>query len=43
VAIKIMNHRIDEAELDRSYEEKILDMFLNEVKMSLEARHRSVV
>ena len=35
VAIKIMNQKIDEAESDRAYEEKALELFLNELQMSL--------
>lgn len=29
VAIKIMNQKIEEAEAERGYEEKVLEMFLN--------------
>lgn len=29
VAIKIMNQKIDEGQLERGYEEKVLEMFLN--------------
>lgn len=43
VAIKIMNQKIGEAELERGYEQKVLEMFLNEVKMSFEAKHRNIV
>lgn len=35
VAIKIMNHKIDEKDVQRRYEEKTLDMFLNEVRSCL--------
>jgi hypothetical protein len=43
VAIKIMNQKIDETEQERGYEENVLEMFLNEVKMSFEAKHRNIV
>lgn len=43
VAIKIMNQKIEESELERGFEEKVLEMFLNELKMSFEAKHRNIV
>jgi hypothetical protein len=43
VAIKIMNQKIEEAECERGYEQEVLKMFLNEVRMSHEARHRNIV
>lgn len=43
VAIKIMNQKIDEADVERGYEEKVLEMFLNEVKMTFEAKHKNIV
>jgi predicted SPOUT superfamily RNA methylase MTH1 len=43
VAIKIMNQKIEEDEWERGYEERVLEMFLNEVKMSHEAKHRNIV
>ena len=43
VAIKIMNQKIDEAEMERGYEDNVLQMFLNEIKMSHEARHKHII
>jgi hypothetical protein len=43
VAVKILNEKIEEADTVRGYEQKVLDMFLNEVKMSVEAKHRNIV
>lgn len=43
VAIKLMNYRIDEACLDRAEEQKVMEVFLNEVRMASMARHRNVV
>lgn len=43
VAIKIMNQKISEAECERGYEQEVLKMFLNEVNMSHQAKHRNVV
>jgi hypothetical protein len=43
VAIKVMNHKIDEATLDRPQEQRVLEIFLNEVRMAFQARHRNVV
>ena len=34
VAIKIMNQKIEEADCERGYEQQVLQMFLNEVRMS---------
>jgi hypothetical protein len=38
-----MNHRIDEASLDGPQEQKVMELFLNEVRMTSMARHRNVV
>ena len=43
VAIKIMNQKIEEADSECGYEQQVLQMFLNEVRMSHEARHRNIV
>ncbi len=43
VAIKLMNHRIDETSLDHPQDQRVLEVFLNEVRMASMARHRNVV
>jgi serine/threonine protein kinase len=43
VAIKIMNHRLDHPEPDRPSDDKVVELFLNEVKLASEARHPHVV
>jgi hypothetical protein len=43
VAIKVMNHRVDEATQDCPQEQRVLEVFINEVRMAFQARHRNVV
>lgn len=43
VAIKIMNHRLDLPDPDRPSDDKVVELFLNEVKLAAEARHPHVV
>ena len=43
VAIKIMNQRVDEGSLARGTDSRPVEQFLNELRMSLEARHRNIV
>lgn len=43
VAIKIMNNKIEQKDVQRRYQEKTLSMFLNEVKICVQAKHKNVV
>lgn len=43
VAIKIMNHTLDHPDPDRPSDDKVVELFLNEVRLASEARHPHVV